>query len=410
MTLESEIIKLIDLKQEGGYWDFKKEWYSNKTDLLHDIICMANNLEDRDCYIIFGVVDNTYEIVGINGDPNRKNTQNIVDFLKDKSFAGGIRPAVIVEQAYINDNELDVLIIKNSKNTPFYLTKNFEGVFANHIYTRIQDTNTPKTNSADIDKVEYLWKKRFALHCSIMEKLNTLLDDWENWGIYKDSLYKNEFIQGGDFGNYDYILNRINPEFRIEIDKNSHEDWDKETLKCFYINQTAGHYKAKIFYNSTLLYEFFIAHVDEYRKYIVFPHISSFKHIHLNIETNEKTILFYSILKDSIIGKVQKILTNGTFNTESRFYGKYWLPTFEDELELKEFIEFCESKPNIYKLSFKNYEYCNGDERNGATFPMSNIINAYRYFIEFLICKKGENREHFNSYFMYYNHLISNEV
>lgn len=46
----NNIEKLISLKQEGSYWDFKREWYSQdkKADLLHDIICMANNLSSLD--------------------------------------------------------------------------------------------------------------------------------------------------------------------------------------------------------------------------------------------------------------------------------------------------------------------------------------------------------------------------
>ena len=50
-----ELKQLISLKHEGGYWDFKREWFDNTTDLLHDIICMANNLENRDAYIIIGI-------------------------------------------------------------------------------------------------------------------------------------------------------------------------------------------------------------------------------------------------------------------------------------------------------------------------------------------------------------------
>ena len=51
---KEEILELISLKQEGAYWDFKKEWYEEgkQPDLLHDIICMSNNLENRDAYII----------------------------------------------------------------------------------------------------------------------------------------------------------------------------------------------------------------------------------------------------------------------------------------------------------------------------------------------------------------------
>lgn len=53
--LHHQILRLISLKQEGEYWDFKKEWYSKKSDLLHDIMCFANNLVNSDCYIIIGV-------------------------------------------------------------------------------------------------------------------------------------------------------------------------------------------------------------------------------------------------------------------------------------------------------------------------------------------------------------------
>ena len=52
-----EILRLINLHHEGSYWDFKKQWYSDKCDLLHDIICMANNLENRDAYIIVGIYE-----------------------------------------------------------------------------------------------------------------------------------------------------------------------------------------------------------------------------------------------------------------------------------------------------------------------------------------------------------------
>lgn len=55
--LNNKIRSLINLGTEGAYWDFKQEWHSNNTDLLHDIICMANNLEDCDAYIIIGVTD-----------------------------------------------------------------------------------------------------------------------------------------------------------------------------------------------------------------------------------------------------------------------------------------------------------------------------------------------------------------
>ena len=402
MDFKKEIMMLINSKQEGSYWDFKQKWHDNKGDLLHDIICMSNNLVDKDCYIIIGVVDKTYEIVDITNDQNRYDTQKLVDFLKDKKFAGGVRPMVVVKTIEIENKKLDVIVIENNKNTPFYLTENFQNVHANSIYTRVQDTNTPKPNNADIDKIEYLWKKRFGLNSSIMEKLNILLDDWANWGIYKDSFHHIEFKQGGDFGNYDYILHRIHPEFRIEIDKQSHQKWKKETLKCFYINQTAGHYKAKVYYNNTILYEFNIAHVDEYRKYIVVPPTTLFNY---RTKGTENNIIFYYLLKDSIIGKVQKILTSGTYETSSRFTGEFWLPIFENEKELSDYINYCESNGQLIKANFKNYENCKGDEEEGAHFPMSNIINAYRCYMEFCIVKGKLTESEVKRYLSYYEKL-----
>ena len=62
--LEQEIQELIELHAEGDYWDFKQQWHSNNADLLHDIICMANSLANRDCYIIIGVEDGSYNVLG----------------------------------------------------------------------------------------------------------------------------------------------------------------------------------------------------------------------------------------------------------------------------------------------------------------------------------------------------------
>ena len=115
--LESEIINLIELHQEGEYWDFKRQWYdsSKVVDLLHDIICMANNLANHDAYIIIGVDDEDFSLYDVAADHNRRNTQKIVDFLKDKKFAGDIRPIVTVKQAFIKSFTLDVIIIHNSR-------------------------------------------------------------------------------------------------------------------------------------------------------------------------------------------------------------------------------------------------------------------------------------------------------
>ena len=165
LDLKHAIEGLIRTKREDDYWDFKEKHHINKADLLHDIICMANNRVDRDAYIIFGIADDTYEIVGVETDANRRNQQQIIDQLKSKKFASGIRPRIEMRTFRLERHEVDVLIVKNSTDTPYFLVEDFRdagrNVRANHIYTRVGDTNTDIDKSADINNIEYLWKKRF---------------------------------------------------------------------------------------------------------------------------------------------------------------------------------------------------------------------------------------------------------
>lgn len=85
--LEDEVKALILTEREDDYWDFKVKHHLNKANLLHDIICMANNRVDRDAYIIFGISDVTFEVVGIENDDNRRNQQQMIDFLKSKDLS-----------------------------------------------------------------------------------------------------------------------------------------------------------------------------------------------------------------------------------------------------------------------------------------------------------------------------------
>ena len=106
MNGQSSLIKivteLISSKREDDWWDFKEFHYEDKGSMLHDIICLANNRANRDSYLIFGVRDKTFEIVGVENDPNRKNQQNIVDFLRTPNFAGHVRPRVEVQTIVVH--------------------------------------------------------------------------------------------------------------------------------------------------------------------------------------------------------------------------------------------------------------------------------------------------------------------
>lgn len=80
----------------------------------------------------------------------------MVDFLREKHFASGVRPIVSVKNISFGKNEIDVIVIHNSNTIPFYLTDHYQSVMANNIYTRVMDSKTPKNKSADLSQIETL--------------------------------------------------------------------------------------------------------------------------------------------------------------------------------------------------------------------------------------------------------------
>ena len=254
MDFENSIIELIEAKREDDYWDFKESWHTNKANLLHDIICLANNRTEEDGLLIFGVKNNTYEIVGSENDPNRKNQQNVIDFLKDKNFVGGIRPSIEVKTICYMDYEIDVLIVKNSNDTPFYLNKKYSDngktVQAFHIYTRVKDTNTPLDSNADINYIEYLWKKRFNLTVSPIKRIFEELKKKENWKR-----------MSSDRTGITVFHNTNIPEFTVEFLEED-DELNKEFYAYAMVNNSTSYYNAVVKYFNTEVFECQCVYLD----------------------------------------------------------------------------------------------------------------------------------------------------
>lgn len=234
-----EILTLISTNREGEYWNFKEKYHTNKANLLHDIICMANNRSDRDAYIIFGISDG-FEVTGIEDDVNRKNQQNLIDFIKSKKFSAGIRPIIELRTYVLNSTEIDILIVKNSTDTPYFLIEDFgdgkRRVKANHIYTRIGDSNTNIDKSADINHIEYLWKKRFLLNRPPLEQVKQKLKEKEEWIEEEDGYY-----------------HVFNPEYKITL-KYDDEAGHPEFYSYLMDNESTSYGILTIKYFETTLY------------------------------------------------------------------------------------------------------------------------------------------------------------
>lgn len=205
MDLLTTICRLIHLKAEGDYWDFKQCYHVNKAELLHDILCLANNRSYRTGYLILGVSDNPKgEIIGVESDINRKNQQQIIDFIIHLNWAFDIYPNIQLNTFRVEDHEIDVISIKSTNDVPYFLVKDYtdktvknKTVCANHIYTRVQDTNTPIDKNAHPYQIEALWKHRFGLDLQPLERVQQMLLHPHDWNKYSDDLdntiYYNKF-------------------------------------------------------------------------------------------------------------------------------------------------------------------------------------------------------------------------
>ena len=175
---------------EGEYWDFKEKPYfyegqsekdknKKKGDLLHDIICMANNLSNRDAYIIMGIQDKPVKITGVKQFSNKWTQEKYQDFLQNLTWAGDMIPTV--EFRTIDGGDLDVLIIKKSNKVPFYITKKYSKVRENRIYVRKGSKNTAIDSQAEIGDIEKLFEFRFGLTPYPKERVINYICDHDHW-------------------------------------------------------------------------------------------------------------------------------------------------------------------------------------------------------------------------------------
>lgn len=210
--LKHKIIKLIQEKREGSYWDFKAEYHKDKAELLHDIICLSNNLLNQEAYLILGVADNGH-ILGVTGDTNRKNQEELISFVTGKKFAAGRHPKISLMRFEYEEKEIDVIIINPKGYVPYYLeqaetdkkSEKNKTVNAGSIYTRVEDKNTPINSTASPLDTEILWKMHFGLYPSPIKRLQNYLLTPEKWMsnstgyFYSESpeyiIYENEDIE-----------------------------------------------------------------------------------------------------------------------------------------------------------------------------------------------------------------------
>lgn len=263
-SLKDEILELIETKREGTYWDFKEECHGNNAELLHDILCLSNAQYKGDRFLILGVSNSpNCEIKGVADDRHRKSQAQFIDFIRSKHFAGDIRPEIELRTETVGKAEIDVLIVFDRPQKPFYLREEYRDkadggspvtVRANSIYTRTLDTNTPINKSADVPAIASMWRERFGLDVSPMEKVKLYLLEYGNWEW-----------DGVDFAYYKYF-----PEFTIKIGSSSVRNDKSVWWDQWPVGEPLRESIYEIKYHSTQLAKLQVIRCD--REDISFPH------------------------------------------------------------------------------------------------------------------------------------------
>ncbi|VEP12155.1 conserved hypothetical protein [Hyella patelloides LEGE 07179] len=270
-------------RKESESLDFKQQFHQNNLKLLHDILCLTNAYIEEDRYLVFGVTDDK-KIIGVQSDPNRKTNANIQDFIRRKNF--NRIPTINLETIpyQFNSIEVDILVIKNRPDKPFFITKDYtdqgKTIRAGVIYTRLSDTNIPLQESASEEQIELMWRERFGFGLPPLERMKRLLDDFEDW------ISINEDVQ---------IYHKIFPEFTIRKGKiikgDFHELWTDR-----FSNPNAHSFEVELRYFETLIHKETFVMCDGGHYQIPLPEIDT-------SNSDSK----YFIQKDNFAYKIAKI-------------------------------------------------------------------------------------------------------
>lgn len=168
-TTEQYISSLIQAQQENESVDFKQFYYHDdkKYDLIKDIVSFSNESTSIDKYIVFGVINGTWEVVGIDL-ATIPDVSDINDLLHMY-----VEPFIYVEVGHIKYNDKDLGYIKipvNRADRPYIIKKEYSKqgktyLRCGEIYVRKNANNFIATRR-DLD---HIYKNNGTFQISVFE-------------------------------------------------------------------------------------------------------------------------------------------------------------------------------------------------------------------------------------------------
>lgn len=263
---------------EDEYHDFKAQWYSknDRAELIKDIFSFVNTSHHKDCYLIIGVNDN-HEVVGVENDSNRLNTQKITDFLHSLPIANAHTPKIKVTPITVENHTVDVIVIKDTLDVPVYLDEDKRPKYANRpihagqIFARENDTNTPIDESASDYLVQRLWKKRFGLDLTIQQQYVSKLKDVNNW----------EYFEADKIG----FLYNVDPDYCMFLEEDDENRYRVESYALGQFRARMDWQKLVLKYRNRTISEFLVVFLDGARFMTLTPNLGSINPLSDNLLT-----------------------------------------------------------------------------------------------------------------------------
>ena len=261
-SLRSTIAALIDRKAEGTHWDFKRCHHSDKYDLIHDVLCLANANHRGDRFLIFGVDNNDYSLHSMGDDTGRRTQADIADLFRGNAskFFQSRFPEFYLREISIADELLDVLVIVDTPHKPHYLVQRIGRLCAHHIYTRVCDTNTPVNDAAQPHDIERMWRERFGLDMSPLRSVHRYLSELQSW------------MPVAQEPSGLHLYHAVFPEFTLKVTDaedyiDCHQEWTFGEVRTD--NNHAGYYEVR--YHQTCLARIHYVSFDDRKKSMVAP-------------------------------------------------------------------------------------------------------------------------------------------
>lgn len=324
------VLELLAKNKEGDYWDFKQE-YNKNHDMLHDIICMANQTSHKgDRYLIYGVAEDKGAL-GVCGLAEHKKQADILDCLRARKFAHCPPDIELIDLEH-NNKKLDVIVIKDKPLKPYYLLEDIKKeskvvLRAGAIYTRVGDTNTPKDSTANLYETEQMWRERFGIDLPISERLSYLIRETEQWKLVtaqEETLYHHKYF----------------PEFKIKIEYEG--ACYGNTYTVFYLNETVIGGIASLYFHGTLLEKIGVLGCDGGRLSLVDTEYKLLRRDTLKLSKLPKVLYFPYYLKDNIQFSLLRILNLNNSHCWSS-QGVLWndgILVFKTEQHLNQFTSY----------------------------------------------------------------------